>query len=134
MQELKELGIDTSKARLYLNRNFPNEVYCLHKNDFLKIKEGKFLFHFSVGDDREEWRCDNLIPTFTLQDILEILPNFHFISINYNNYIGYTMNVCSSNQETFGEIIHTESCMGETNNMLEAAFNMLKWCKQNNYI
>lgn len=72
----------------------------------------------------------NYIPTFTLQDILEMLPNIK------GYYYPDLRQVSKSTWQIiykpkFGELpwIYKN---GFTS--INAAFNMLKWCKQNNHI
>lgn len=120
MQELEALGIDISKASIFWIVNVKNE----------KGKEKDLIppfLSFHKTTQKVGMQCFECIPTFTLQDILEMLPR----TINYDgskrlrvlppNEIEYT------NYSLEGHFKHGDS-------LLEAAFNMLKWCKQKNYI
>ena len=106
MQELEKLGIDTTKASMCWNTY---DSFLIANNSDLKNA-------FNYSDD--DW-----VPTFTLQDILEMLPKmihneFLELIISVEYYICRYKNVCNLGGD----------------NPLEAAFNMLIWCKQNNYI
>lgn len=142
MRELIELGIDTSKASMcwILTRSGVQFLIPNEENSTLGVTlENDFLI-------------DQYIPTFTLQDIIEILPKeitYHTKTewngdIHYFLHLGATMNeydwkshqdhqyhICYYNQY-YEDIEYL--CDIKTHSLLEAAFNMLKWCKQNNYI
>ena len=112
MQELKELGIDTSKASMCWLETFYTD------------RTKKFEPEVCNENQRfDEW-C---LPAFTLQDILEMLPD---IIVNHEVYIPVI-------QKNFCKYVHNDNPilhLEVANNTIEAAFNMLKWCKQNNYI
>lgn len=114
MQELEKLGIDTNRGSMYWH-------------------------NYNTDDDPQYELCSSAdigdIITFTLQDILEILPksimhsNKQLKTCNYklcifDNKVMYTFN---SFDQCWLKYTHGE-------NLLEAAFYMLKWCKQNNHI
>lgn len=75
----------------------------------------------------EATRGGESFPTFTLQDILEMSPMIHL-----------RHNIDAINENNRWEITVTKLFIIEhrefANSALLAAFNMLKWCKQNNYI
>lgn len=111
MQELIELGIDTSKASCYWYGTDETEFVCF-------------------GTDMDKDCGNEICPTFTLQDILEMLPpvlgtctdleiKFAFGKISYKHPLN-----CED----------TIKFEWDENNILEAAFNMLKWCKQNKHL
>lgn len=107
MQVLIDLGIDVSKANAY---------YAL-------CAGGDYKLYF-----RDKYiDCDNCTPTFTLQDILEMLPSYQIWD---SKKYGYKCGINSLQCIDADGHLYTE--YGTT--PLEAAFNMLKWCKQNNYI
>lgn len=125
MQELKELGIDTSKASMcWIGCTDGNDVYP-YNSTFKDIFES-----------HKETIPSVLTPTFTLQDILEILPReikpfkgckSWKVWLRLLPYVGNRWCVLYENPD---EIFYKS----EGENPLEAAFNILKWCKQNNYI
>lgn len=97
MQELIELGIDTSKASMYIS------------------DDGELISNVKICELGLDWT-----PTFTLQDILEMLPKPCYINCIDNDFYQ-----CE---------ITTENGSASTNGTLplKAAFNMLKWCKTSN--
>lgn len=114
VQELEKLGVDTNCGSMYWhNYNTSNDP------------QYELCSNADVGD----------ITTFTLQDILEMLPkniihsNKQLKTCNYklctfDNKVMYTFNSFDQGwlKCTYGK------------NLLEAAFEMLKWCKQNNHL
>ena len=71
------------------------------------------------------------VPTYTLQDILDMLPNYELmkspsLSNDDPSYDGYSINVI------FNKIQKRPVISG--NNELEAAYKMLKYCLENRFI
>lgn len=104
MNELKRLGIDTSKASVC---RIPNDG-----NPYLSL--GPFT---SFDDEDKNFLLP--IPTFTLQDILQLLPpGIHLVNFGKGfEFDFFGRSKCFSNPD-----------------ILQAAFEMLKWCKQNGHI
>lgn len=108
MQHLKDLGVDTSKASCYIGE-----------------AEWKEYLYFGKCTDI------NGIPTFTLQDILDLLPNpvegtkyaltiskskYHWF-VSYEEHINYTTLI---------------SC--GYNELIDSAYETLCWLIENGYI
>ena len=118
MQELEKLGIDTSNASMFWYRCY-------------RFKQ---LIPCSDRDTIKDWTNQHgencIIPTFTLQDILEILPSY---KITYDKFTNdsdkYEIKVNILEGQHY--ITHIAQ---SSESLLKAAFTMLKWCKQNNYI
>ena len=114
MQELIELGIDISKASIcWIGCADVNDVYP-YNSTFKDIFE-----------NHKETMPTVLTPTFSLQDILDMLPR------------AWEIGAYNANRNTITVFLDDEIgyCHQEvSDSLLEAAFNMLKWCKQNNYI
>ena len=109
MQELKELGIDTSKASVY----------------WIKTStDGGMPYEILSLDYTLEYN-PNVFPTFTLQDIVNLLDKPHDLMVYYCSTMVWAEKMDSE------EHIHEEYI---EDSVLINAFNMLKWCKQNNYI
>lgn len=109
MQELKELDIDTNYGSMYW-----------HNYNTDSDPQWELCSSADVGD----------ITTFTLQDILEMLPSY---SITYDKYTNgldkYEIKVdIPENQHYITHIARSSK------SLLKAAFKMLKWCKQYNFI
>lgn len=117
MQHLKELGIDTSKASCYIWES-----------------EGKEYLYWGKCEDA------NGIPTFTLQDILELLPksiitkdfhndNVYLIADFFSKMIGYAYSF-----ETCGEISFYKHSEFQYSLLIESAYDMLCWCIENGFV
>mgnify|MGYP003478011607 CR=1 FL=1 len=122
MQKLKKLGIDDSKAKIYWVRQ-TNSSKC---NDPIN---GKYFLSLSKGDNL--MRCGFITyettPTFTLQDMIELMPDdidYVFSLVISKNYIAYRND--DSNVEK--HLIYGDD------SILENAYNMLVWLAENKYI
>ncbi len=124
MQKLKKLGIDDSKAKIYWVRQ-TNSSKC---NDPIN---GKYFLSLSKGD--KLMRCGFITyettPTFTLQDMIELMPNnvkyegkSYYLSID-KKFIGYI------------DDMDVEDCVLESDgNILENTYNVLVWLAEHKYI
>lgn len=114
MQKLKELGVETKDASL-----------C-----WVCGPEGKY--YLSLHDEYcYEMAFMNPVPTFTLQDMLEMMPTrlgekgkyfFSLHKIDENIYLEYSYPGCDYT-------LHTSYGSG-----LDAAFDMLVWLAKNGYL
>ena len=123
MKELEALGIDTSNASMCWypdnDPDFPNNpIYMLTCIE-------------NIGDGYK-----GRIPTFTLQDILGMLPMS--IKLKDNKYAklvfdkwGRLEYVLTEYGEVTGALHYVDHTI---TTLLDSAFEMLKWCKQNEYI
>ena len=114
MQELIDMGIDVSKASMcWIGCSDGNDVFPYNST----FKE--------IFDNHKDTIPQVLTPTFTLQDILSKLPR------------AWEIGAYNANRNTITVFLDDETrhCHQEVaDSLLKAAFNMLKWCKQNNYI
>lgn len=128
MKELIDMGFDISKASMCW-------IGCSDENGVLPYSSTfKEIFNKHLDTIPKV-----LTPTFTLQDILNILPK----CIKTENVI-YTLFLCPNDlydgyivayMDASNELTHLNgSSQYSSVSFLEAAFNMLKWCKKNNYI
>lgn len=110
MRELIDMDIDIAKASMCWNYNDEQDRWALVTN-----------FTHSPYIENE------IVPAFTLQDILEMLPTIHLHhNINaVNENARWEMSISERNI-----IEHREF----SKSILLVAFNMLKWCKENKYI
>lgn len=77
-----------------------------------------------------EYSENEYVPTFTLQDILEMLPSYKITYDKYTRDIDrYEIRIDIPEGQHY--ITHIAQ---SSESLLEAAFKMLKWCKQYNYI
>jgi len=117
MKHLIELGVDTSKASM-----------CYQKTSY-SIDE-PFEDELCIGFDGK-----NGIPTFTLQDILEMLP----FNIMDSNDVIYILNVEKYEKFYRTTYVHRDGDMtkrlvgriGDT--ILESAYKMLSWVLKKNH-
>ena len=115
MQKLKELGIDISKA---------NMCYVSFESD------GQKYTYIVVHDEScYEMACMNPIPTFTLQDMIELMPN----TINYKGLDYY---LCiDKNCSEYTAIGEEEKIFWPNDNgILINTFKVLVWLAENKYI
>lgn len=129
MQELIDIGIDTSSASC-IWWNFADLGFAL-----MFLNDGRESL--TIEKMKKNHGAENIVPAFTFQDILEILPE------NITTDCGVFKQVNFSLQMHYGLLEYSTSKLGlhteivpkrETSSLLQAAFNMLKWVKQNNYI
>lgn len=123
MQHLEELGVDTSKANFYWHRTKSLNNY----NDWDEWK-----LHYGVLILARGFTTINCqyVRTFTLQDILDLLPAT--VDDDYRLYIdkglvlwtvGYVDAVSEEIYEDFRE-----------RDLIDAAYEMLCWCIVNGYV
>lgn len=127
MKHLKELGVDTSKAMM---------CYRRRARDFRgEEKVGRWSLVINQPIIVSNFETYEELPTFTLQDILDILPKevkddegFKFVlKIEYGPvrrvwYIGYYYD---------DVVFNGNLCRGE--NLIDAAYEMLCWCAEHGY-
>lgn len=127
MKHLQELGLDTSGASMCWWRRI---------RDFRGEKvEGNWSLSFNKPFIVQNFEQNENIPTFTLQDILDLLPKEldsderrYILDIWYGIYInkwcvGYT----------YGEYEYCDDCP-TGDNLIDTAYEMLCWCIKNEHI
>lgn len=128
MRHLKDLGLDTSKASM-----------CWLKDLTKEIAEGKEV-DITIGWDLDfnnpdfykyEWMEG--IPTFTLQDILDLLPkeiSRDGCTWSASLYIDYENNrIAYGNTDRYGFEVFLETKIEK--NLIDAAYQTLCWLKEN---
>lgn len=109
MKRLQELGVDTSKASMMYH--------------FWVDKKYKNCFLLSA-DTATPYDSEN-VPTFTLQDMLEMIKEVFACHISiYQDEIFLTLQKI----EGFVEFEHSSDYL------IECAYEALCWCAKNNYI
>ena len=120
MQYLKKLGIDTSKASMAL-------VYRDAYGDFVDWDYVAEWHEADIGEHNPYIR--SLYGVFTFQDIFDLLPKN--ITSKDNNKVCLEIVFPNNNKwEVFYGLI--KSCFDEK--LINAAYNMLVWCAENDYI
>lgn len=115
MQHLQELGLDTSNASMcwVIDCNYANH---------LKIHD---LFAYNATDEK-------VIPSFTLQDILELLPYkivASYLNIGKKSFSGDVLFYIEYSNFGGYAISHFRSEI-----LLDAAYEMLYWCIENGHL
>lgn len=131
MQHLQELGMDTSNASMLHCRMYIDD----DDHEYVLVEKR----HHNGGNEivLEEIRnsviyCRRVVPVYTLQDVLDLLPKqigTEYIydlcifpeSISYTQFIGGEMN------DTMYEI-------PINGNLLDSAYEMLCWCIKEGHI
>lgn len=138
MKHLHELGLDTSKASMH---------YWVIRNGEYSQEVGGYVFSeepscITLKVHPYEFMSDGLVrrvkdmPTFTLQDILDVLPkdiSREGCTWSASLYIDYENNrIAYGNTDRDGFEIYHEVPICE--NIIDAAYEMLCWCIENSYI
>lgn len=125
MQHLKELGVDTSKASIYwARRSHGSRIDDSSKGDWFLSLQKEFM---GVGFTAYE-----VVPTFTLQDIIHILP-----TVINNGVDFYTMCIETSQGNWviyYYRFDAKELVSIDKENLICAAYEMLVWCVENGYV
>lgn len=142
MQHLQELGVDTSKASAIIYKISETETYCGYAREVILI-EGY------VEDYIDK------VETFTLQDIIELLPSeikyidgeLHYLSFSKDgiqySYQDFEDEWASVTCDSDGMRMYSEpryyggeSCItfDSPKTLLGCAYEMLCWCAENGYL
>lgn len=132
MQELVELGIDTSKASCVIDEKM--NIILANDRKIIDVLRRDIIMELTL--------------TFTLQDILSLLPEE--LPVRSKTGFTYFINITASKSKSFWVISYEDVYDEEVNgiklvgtdwlhverdeSLLTACFSMLKWCKQNKYI
>ena len=126
MKYLQDLGLDTSDASMYyVRRSHGVKIDDDSKGEwFLSLQEEFMVCGFLSYE---------ILPAFTLQDILEKLPrkietetDTYWLTVSLDMEVWY---ICYSMSEEFDYYKEFKS-----ESLLEAAYNMLCWCAENGYL
>lgn len=123
MKTLINMGIDTSNASMYWVENEKENKHELFLDDD--------VMPMDEAEECSDPLGGKIIPTFTFQDILEIIPNVittkeDNFELHFSNYQCYVQYIDPKHHK----MLNVE--FGDS--ILDAAFNMLIWCKENNFI
>lgn len=128
MQHLQELGLDTSKASMCWVKDLTKEIA---EEKEIDMTIGWSLDFNNPEFYKYEWMKG--IPTFTLQDILELLPKYLI-----NNQIRYKLTVCFSKTANHWLIMYYDNHnvleFYSNSEIIDAAYYLLCWCIENGYI
>lgn len=132
MQHLKELGVDTSKGSMYWHKITNTFTEKVENDWYLDIRESVDLPEITLISRKLE-----TVPTFTLQDILDLLP----ICIIHE---GENCELCIQRMYfKGGKIMHAVYyrlqynvhwyVMQSYEELIDSAYEMLCWCIKNGY-
>lgn len=130
MQHLEELGVDTSKANFYWHRTKSLNNY----NDWDEWK-----LHYGVLRLARGFTTINCqyVRTFTLQDILDLLPNLIQSQDEENNYwleFGTAMEDEEWWYIRYMSVYGVKLNYEEHVHLIDAAYEMLCWVIENGYV
>ncbi len=130
MQHLEELGVDTSKANFYWHRTKSLNNY----NDWDEWK-----LHYGVLRLARGFTTINCqyVRTFTLQDILDLLPNLIQSQDEENNYwleFGTAMEDEEWWYIRYMSVYGVKLNYEEHVHLIDAAYEMLCWVIDNGYV
>ena len=129
-KELLALGLDMSDASCMFTAVVDNSynpkswlITYINNPTPLHILREKYPLHFKEG---------NVYYTYTLQDILEKLPKF----IDYSEDKCYHLDIdFSMNEISYYTYLYDDGLVSfDYENLLDGAFELLKWCIENGYI
>ncbi len=130
MQHLEELGVDTSKANFYWYRTKSLNNY----NDWDEWKLHYGVLRLARGFTTIN--CQYVRP-FTLQDILDLLPNLIQSQDEENNYwleFGTAMEDEEWWYIRYMSVYGVKLNYEEHVHLIDAAYEMLCWCVENGYV
>lgn len=116
MKHLQELGIDTSNA---------SAVWYKPDGD----TEYFHVFDIAMPGKEELLGNEDCIPSYTLQDILDLLP----ISVNWNRLF-ITFDSCGTTIQYAVDEYSKPIAFFRSEQMIDAAYEMLCWCIGNGHV
>lgn len=120
MQYLEELGVDMSKASMAFIK-----LPSVGKFEDDPVSNSERIFEYIVAM--------KYIPTFTLQDILELLTNVRYNSVGFPVLIFDYVFSFKYWQITLRNPCDFDFPECKNGNPIEAAYQALVWCAQNGY-
>ena len=132
MQHLQKLGLDTSNASLcYYKQEGWEANYFIALACDIKKKEGLTYYYDSFGN--KEYILNEVIPAYTLQDVLDALPDF---IDEYSLIIDIAFGVIRYDNLKWKDspILKETYFNDEDNYLIDAAYEMLVWCVENKLI
>ena len=118
MQKLKELGVDITNASMHWQ-------YIPTANNIMGKDDSEELALFVS----EKYKMGHNYPTFTLQDMIELMPSkVKYEGHNYYLYI-------DKNIVSYIDDMDIENCILESdNNILKNTYKVLIWLAKHKYI
>lgn len=135
MQHLEELGVDTSKASMVL-------LYTDDEGEIIEWEDadefpGKFVELYDAETGNYDHSYRKYCGVFTLQDILDLLPNLIQSQDEENNYwleFGTAMEDEEWWYIRYMSVYGVKLNYEEHVHLIDAAYEMLCWCIVNGYV
>ena len=132
MQHLQELGLDTSNASLcYYKQEGWEANYSITLTCDIKEKGGLTYYYDSFSN--KEYILNEVIPAYTLQDVLDALPKMIYPSpvhkIGFELWIG-------SGKIFYANMSNLEDALKVRydKELIDAAYELLVWCIEQGYV
>lgn len=130
MKHLQELGVDTSKAKMAWYATYEAEPTWYNE---LRIRDEVFDKNYPS------------VPTFTLQDMLEMMPKKIMIEMSNDfcrsveaYFLDVSLNICNDKRQCgyihFSKRENYICHKYENTDLLTCVYEMLCWLAENNYI
>lgn len=131
MQHLQELGLDISNASMcyYKEEGWEANYFITLACD---IREKGGLIYYYDSFSNKEYILSEVIPAFTLQDILELLPYkivASYLNIGKKSFSGDVLFYIEYSNFGGYAISHFRS-----ESLLDAAYEILCWCIENGHL
>ena len=130
MQHLQELGLDTSNASMLYCDLYDEEYILVESKHRFDKEENAILLE---GVRNSVIYCKKVTPAYTLQDVLDILPESideYCLIIDLTFGVIRYDNLTKRNNPILNETYFNE----EDNNLIDAAYSMLCWTIEQGYV
>lgn len=125
MRHLQELGVDMSDASIYwIKRSHNPNIEDESKKDWFLSLQKEFMTFGHIAY--------KVLPTFTLQDIIEKLPKM--INKDDNFYKMYIETTTKGNWTIYYKANVKKPVLVEGKNLMEVMYQMLCWCAESGYL
>lgn len=126
MKYLQDLGLDTSDASMYwVRRSHGSRIDDESKGEWFLSLQKEFMVCGFISYE--------ILPTYTFQDIIELLPKEIKIVTDYYLTIStYDCDVWSIYYSMSDEFDYYKEFKSDS--LIDAAYEMLCWCIENGYI
>ena len=120
MQHLQELGMELKPS-------------LVHYYKIINVDAGKWYLSITNGDISKDSPTFKYIPAYTLQDVLDALPDFineYCLIIDMSFGVIRYDNLTRKNNPILKEKYFND----EDNELIDAAYSLLCWCIENGYV
>lgn len=130
MQHLQELGLDISNASsCYYKQEGWEEGYFMALACDVKEKGGLFYYYDSFSG--KEYILNEIIPAYSLPDVLDALPEYIYDSIE-QYLLEINMFYKHIRYSRFNDVLTKRNF--DRAPIIDAAYELLVWCIENKYV